>query len=118
MNEPSFGLPEFFISRSHIFNGVELNFGSWLSPGRYVRAEPVVMTAHDADPSGIQKEHPPMLSLSHSIAEPVLQSMMDQLWEHGIRPRDIGTAGHLAATKVHLEDMRSIAFAKLEISKP
>jgi hypothetical protein len=41
-------------------------------------------------------------------------------WEGnvGVRPSDIGTPGHLAATTKHLEDMRTIAFAALEVAKP
>lgn len=41
-------------------------------------------------------------------AEAALQSLFNQLWELGFRPSDVGTAGHLEATKAHLEDMRSL----------
>ena len=39
------------------------------------------------------------------------QALMDQLWDCGIRPTEgTGSAGALAATQKHLEDMRKIAF--------
>ena len=34
--------------------------------------------------------------------------LMDDLWNAGIRPSDIGTAGHLAATQAHLRDMQGL----------
>jgi len=47
------------------------------------------------------------------------QQLLDELWTCGLRPRDIGTAGHLAATNKHLEDMRTLVFDKwMEIKKP
>lgn len=42
--------------------------------------------------------------------DPGLQDLMDNLWQLGIRPTDIGTPGHLAATQEHLRDMKAIAF--------
>lgn len=44
-------------------------------------------------------------------------TLMDELWRAGVRPSEIGTAGHLAATQAHLQDMRAIAFHKLGINK-
>lgn len=39
------------------------------------------------------------------------QNLMDQLWECGLRPSaGHGSAGQLAATERHLEDMRKLAF--------
>lgn len=44
------------------------------------------------------------------------QLLMDDLWMAGIRPTEgSGSAGSLAATQRHLEDMRTIAFEKLKI---
>ena len=34
--------------------------------------------------------------------------LMDRLWSLGIRPRNIGTPGHLAAVQAHLDDFRKI----------
>lgn len=46
------------------------------------------------------------------------QRLMDELWSCGIRPTEgRGSAGSLAATERHLDDMRRIAFgALMEIS--
>lgn len=44
------------------------------------------------------------------------QSLMDELWQCGIRPSSgAGSAGQLAATQAHLEDMRRLVF---ESDKP
>ena len=45
------------------------------------------------------------------------QVLMDDLWDCGIRPTEgSGSAGSLAATERHLEDMRKITFVKLKIT--
>jgi hypothetical protein len=39
------------------------------------------------------------------------QSLMDMLWDCGFRPSEgSGSAGAMAATKKHLEDMRTLVF--------
>jgi hypothetical protein len=44
------------------------------------------------------------------ISVDAAQSLMNQLWECGLRPAQAaGSAGQLAATQYHLEDMRKIA---------
>lgn len=43
-----------------------------------------------------------------------LQSLMDELWKEGVRPSDIGTPGHLAATQAHLSDMRKLVEKTLD----
>jgi hypothetical protein len=41
------------------------------------------------------------------------QALMDELWRAGFRPREgSGSAGSLAATEKHLEDMRRLVFDK------
>jgi hypothetical protein len=37
-----------------------------------------------------------------------VQNLLDNIWALGYRPKDIGTAGHLAATTKHLNDMRKL----------
>jgi hypothetical protein len=47
------------------------------------------------------------------------QVLMDDLWSCGIRPSEgSGSAGSLAATQKHLDDMRTISFSVLKILKP
>ena len=46
------------------------------------------------------------------------QVLMDELWACGIRPTEgSGSAGSMAATTKHLEDMRTLYFHTLEIPK-
>lgn len=50
----------------------------------------------------------PTFVLSNSEA----QELMDSLWQCGLRPTEgSGSAGSLAATERHLEDMQKIAFS-------
>lgn len=110
-------IPKFFISRNP-FGAVEIYFGARLSDDKTISAEPVQMKVRDAESGlGIDRDAP-MLTLFERDAEVALQSLMDQLWAAGVRPADVGTAGHLAATTKHLEDMRAIAFSKMEVPKP
>lgn len=47
------------------------------------------------------------------------QSIMDNLWRCGLRPSEgSGSAGSLAATERHLEDMRLIVMNNLKITPP
>lgn len=56
----------------------------------------------------------PLCSISNKSA----QVLMDDLWHAGFRPTEgVGSAGSLAATQKHLEDMREIAFDKLGMKK-
>jgi hypothetical protein len=51
----------------------------------------------------------PTFSLSMGAA----QALMDDLWNVGLRPTEgTGSAGSLAATQRHLEDMRTLVFKK------
>ena len=57
----------------------------------------------------------PTFRLGKEEAMDFLRSVMDQAWELGVRPT--GYDNDLGATKQHLEDMRSISFHKLGITK-
>jgi hypothetical protein len=55
---------------------------------------------------------PAMVTLTGAEA----QNLMDELWKVGIRPTEgTGSAGSLAATQRHLDDMRRIAFHALNV---
>jgi hypothetical protein len=75
-------------------------------------AEPIVMRPYDRT-SG--RDHvPPALYLKPHTA----QHLMDSLWQCGLRPTEgTGSAGSLAATQRHLDDMRKIAFTALDINE-
>lgn len=95
---------------------VTIKFGYRDADGNLSIAAPAIM---EIAPIGSPAREDPMLKVCiKGEGSGFLQSIMDQLWEMGVRPQDIGTAGHLAATQVHLADMRAIAFAKLEVTKP
>ena len=58
--------------------------------------------------------HNPTFNLTPENA----QELMDSLWAAGIRPTEgSGSAGSMLATQKHLEDMRTIAFSKINIDK-
>lgn len=94
-----------------------LGSGGYHPEGGY-RLKPVGSTSERpefkwVEPSEMQGRS--TLELSTEAA----QELMNSLWECGIRPvQGKGSAGQLDATLRHLEDVRQIAFAKLEIGKP
>lgn len=69
-------------------------------------ASSVLMTPHE-----IGTRVDPMLHLSIHEA----QQLVDELWQCGLRPSEgSGSAGAMAATQKHLEDMRTLVFKKQE----
>jgi hypothetical protein len=47
------------------------------------------------------------------------QTLVNELWDQGIKPEQAKPrSGEIGAVKQHLQDMRAIAFNKLEIDKP
>jgi hypothetical protein len=65
------------------------------------------ITMRERDP---HTEPKPSLWISHKEA----QTLMDDLWQCGLRPTEgAGSAGALAATKHHLDDMRKLVFEEL-----
>lgn len=56
-----------------------------------------------------------VLTPAFCIDDAAAQALMDDLWRIGVRPTEgSGSAGSLAATERHLEDMRSLVFDKTE----
>lgn len=80
---------------------VDINFG------HIFIAEPLTM--REVSPSALIEQS--TLSLDREAA----QELMDNLWQCGLRPTEgSGSAGALAATQKHLDDMQKISFELLE----
>jgi hypothetical protein len=65
----------------------------------------------------VLKDSPYSLEHSESINLSIqdAQLLIDDLWSAGLRPTDgTGSAGAMAATQKHLEDMRTLVFKKEE----
>lgn len=74
-------------------------------------AQPVVMSEITRENEAMSTT--PVLSMNPETA----QGLMDSLWECGLRPSEgAGSAGALAATQKHLDDMKRIAFHTLKIN--
>jgi len=57
--------------------------------------------------------NPVYLAPTFSLSIDAAQILMDDLWNAGLRPTEgSGSAGALAATQRHLEDMRTLVFNK------
>lgn len=111
-DDPSDSLKLRFFIRSVDFDRfVEILIGAYQPDGSLVRLEPALFSREEETQTGARE---PWLQLDQDTAPEFLQSMMDALWEHGVRPKDVGTAGHLAATKEHLADMRTMATKLLD----
>jgi len=83
------------------YNGVE-----FLIRQGYSTAEPIVMKERTV---GDICNH--TFKLGYCEA----QTLMDDLWTAGLRPTEgTGSAGSLAATERHLQDMRTLVFSKKE----
>lgn len=66
---------------------------------RFAFHKPVEWTATDVE-SALMPDTPPLLTLKTDEA----QSLIDELWHHGIRPSEgHGSTGQLAATEKHLD---------------
>lgn len=64
-------------------------------------------------------DFPVAIPATSYLSDEVMQNLLDELWKLGFRPNDgTGNAGQLAATSKHLEDMRTIAFSKLDLYLP
>ena len=69
-------------------------------------ADPLEFTV--VDPDDLESEVDPAVRLRVEEA----QQLMDELWRAGVRPTEgAGSAGQMAATEKHLEDMRRLVFS-------
>lgn len=101
------GRIEFRAERKMFGRGIDLYVGEFDRLGAMVSvAAPVVVAAHE-DGAFVE----PTISLRNDAA----QLLMDELWRCGLRPTEgSGSAGSLAATERHLEDMKKVAFGLLK----
>lgn len=87
------------------YEGVSIRMRQCTVGDGEMHAQPI--TWEKADP-GLVSE--PMMELGMEEA----QQLMDELWKCGLRPTEgAGSAGAMAATQKHLEDMRTLAFRAL-----
>lgn len=92
---------KFHAARVDYSNRIELRVG-YLAGDTDQVAKPLEFVAL---PDGYYSE--PALRLTNEEA----QRLMDELWNVGLRPTEgSGSAGALAATQRHLEDMRRLVF--------
>lgn len=100
---------KFFIRRDDIWgDSFHVRMGARVGD-RVVLAQPVQFVSMAEAPV---VESPPAFVLTKENA----QSLMDELWNVGIRPTEgTGSAGQLAATQAHLKDMQKLVF---EVLKP
>lgn len=93
---------EFYAERKPWHSGVSIHMGEKFDGGAFSVAQPVVM--QQKKPGELS---PPFMSLDMESA----QLLIDELWNCGLRPTEgTGSAGSLAATERHLEDMRRLVF--------
>lgn len=105
---------DFFAERSNFGRSIAINMATHLDGDRDFPTKRSVATSivfTEVEPG---KEMPinPLLTLTPTDA----QALMDELWHCGLRPtHGSGSAGSLAATERHLDDMRKIAFELLQV---
>jgi len=95
-----------FINRAIWMGGYEVRIGSRINESvPWAIAQPLTFVQREPKDEGTEVE--PCMRLSQDDA----QTMMDELWGAGIRPSEgSGSAGSLAATQRHLDDMRALVF--------
>ena len=94
----------FIRAQREIWNDtIALNFAEKLLDDKKIGiANPVTFTKQDKDTVFAK----PCIRLNQTAA----QRLMDELWSCGVRPSEgTGSAGSLAATERHLQDMKTIA---------
>ncbi len=98
------------VYRNIVMNGIEFYVIVRGSP-RPSLARPLEFEEHD--PAEVYYQ--PTFFLEPKAA----QELMDDLWSCGLRPSEgSGSAGALAATERHLEDMRRLVFENGHKTKP
>ena len=97
---------EIYAQRVWMKNSIDIAIIEQRQAGSFIAA-PVAMVEFD---NTAHRTHP-TLSLRNEEA----QMLMDQLWVCGLRPTEgTGSAGSLAATERHLEDMRKVSIGLMK----
>ena len=92
------------------YSGFELLIGGRDAQGR-MRTSTITTTVHEEECVVVE----PTMRLTQKQA----QKLMDSMWQSGLRPSDgTGSAGQLAATEKHLDDMRDICNRLLRTAMP
>lgn len=90
------------------FEGTRIHIAALEGDKMVAIAQPLVMQSVGEDSHGVN--HPPCITLPNRDNS-LLQSLVDQAWDMGIRPRFAQeTTPEVNAVKYHLEDMRRIVF--------
>jgi hypothetical protein len=93
----------------------DIQFYFWVEE-KLPNSEPSVMIGR---PLGFEKIDPTIASPevpTFTLDLDTAQQLMDELWQVGLRPSEgTGSAGSLAATQKHLEDMRKLVFEALTV---
>lgn len=93
---------EFMARREDWSQGISLYMRQRMVGNGSSVAAPITMVRHEL--SALVE---PMLRIEIQQA----QQLMDELWQCGLRPTEgTGSAGAMAATQKHLEDMRTLVF--------
>lgn len=88
---------------------IHLRFFRWSRDHRQLHImQPAIFTAlHPQEGEAVREFDAPALVMQVDEG----QALMDELWQLGLRPSEgTGSAGSLAATQRHLEDMRALVF--------
>jgi hypothetical protein len=85
--------------------GFSVYISRLLYDGKLAIAEPLAMRVISIENEGVS--YPASMHFSKEDA----QRFIDELWNAGLRPSEgTGSAGSLAATQRHLDDMRALVF--------
>lgn len=92
----------------HYGNRIELLIGQRLAGDRFAAG---TLTFTELEPDHYMEP-------SVALRIPEAQLLMDELWRCGLRPTEgKGSAGSLAATENHLQDLRTLLFHTLDIKQ-
>jgi hypothetical protein len=93
-----------YAQRTH-WGSVEVRMMCQLLPGTPAAARPVEF---------VEAKEGDWVEPTFVLGRDEAQQLIDELWRTGMRPTEgAGSAGQLASTERHLEDMRRITFHKL-----